>query len=66
MRMKRAWHVRRTGEKTNAYRVLAGKTEERRSVGRRRRRWEDYIRMDFKEIRLEGVDWIRVAKDIDN
>jgi hypothetical protein len=41
------------------------KSEGKRPLGRRRRRWKDGIRMDLREIGLGGVDWIRVAQDRD-
>jgi hypothetical protein len=47
------------------YKVLVGKSEGKRPLGRPRRRWEDGIRMDLREIDLEGVDWIRMAQDRD-
>jgi hypothetical protein len=47
------------------YRVLVGKPEGRRPLGRPRRRWEDNIKMDLQEIRYEGVDWIELAQDRD-
>jgi hypothetical protein len=47
------------------YKVLVGKTEGKRLLGRRRRRWEDGIRMDLREIGLGGVDCIRLAQDRD-
>jgi hypothetical protein len=47
------------------YKVLVGKPEGKRPLGRPRRRWEDMVRMDLKEIGLEGVDWIRLAQDRD-
>jgi hypothetical protein len=47
------------------YKVLVGKPEGKRPLGRPRRRWEDEIRMDLREIGLEGVDWIRLAQDRD-
>jgi hypothetical protein len=49
-RMRWAGHVARMGEGRNLYRVLAGKPEGRRPLGRPRRRWEDGIRMDLEEI----------------
>jgi hypothetical protein len=45
------------------YRVLMGKPEGKRSVGRPRRRWEDGIRMDLREIGWGSVDWIQLAQD---
>jgi hypothetical protein len=47
------------------YKVLLGKPEGKRPPGRPRRRWEDGIRMDLREIGLCGVDWIRLAQDRD-
>jgi hypothetical protein len=47
------------------HKVLVGKPEGKRPLGRQRRRWEDGIRMDLKEIGWEGVDWIRLAQDRD-
>jgi hypothetical protein len=44
---------------------LVGKPEGRRPLGRPRRRWEDVVRMDLREIGLEGVDWIRLSQDRD-
>jgi hypothetical protein len=64
-RMKWAGHVARMGEERKMYKVLVGKPEGKRPLGRPRRRWEDGIRMYLKEIGLEGVDWIRLAQDRD-
>jgi len=47
------------------YRVLVGKPEENRPLGRPRRRWVDNIRMDFQEVGCGYVDWIRLAQDRD-
>jgi hypothetical protein len=44
------------------YKVLVGKPEGKRPLGRPRRRWEEGIRMDLREIGLRGVDWIRLAQ----
>jgi hypothetical protein len=66
-RMRWAGHVARMGGgKRNAYRLLVGKTEGKRPVGRRRRRWVDSIKMDLLEIGWGGVDWIGLAQDRDN
>jgi hypothetical protein len=53
------------GEKRNAYRLLLGKPEERRPLGRLRRRWLDNIRMDLVEVGWGDVDWICLAQDRD-
>jgi hypothetical protein len=57
-REKWAGHVARTGEERKVYKVLVGKPEGKRPPGRPKRRWEDGIRMDLREIGLGGVDWI--------
>jgi hypothetical protein len=57
--------VARMGEERKVYKVLVGKPEGRRPLGRPWRRWEDGIRMDLREIGLGGVDWIRLAQDRD-
>jgi hypothetical protein len=64
-RMRWAGHVARMGEKRNAYRILVGKPEGKRPLGRPRRRWEDNIRMDLREIGWGGMDWIDLAQDRD-
>jgi hypothetical protein len=53
------------GEKRNAYRILVGKPEGRRPLGRPRRRWVDNITTDLREIGWDGVDWIDLAQDRD-
>jgi hypothetical protein len=64
-RMRWAGHVARMGEERNMYKVLVGKPEGKRPLGRPRRRWEDGMRMDLREIGLGGVDWIRLSQDRD-
>jgi hypothetical protein len=49
----------------NAYKILAEKPEGKRPLGRPRRRWEDNIKVDLREIGIEGVDWIELAHDRD-
>jgi hypothetical protein len=51
------------GEKRKAYRLLVGKPEGKRPLGRPRRRWVDNIKMDLGEVGLSDVDWIDVAQD---
>ena len=58
-------HVVRMGEERGAYRVLVGKPEGKRPLGRPRRRWVDNIRMDLQEVGCEYVDWIGLAQDRD-
>jgi hypothetical protein len=60
-----AENVARMGEKRNAYRLLVGKTEGKRPLGRPRRRWVDNIRMDVVELELGDVDWIGLAENRD-
>jgi hypothetical protein len=50
-------------EKRNVYRLLVGKPEGKRPLGRLRHRWMDNIKMDLLEIRLNFVDWIGLAQD---
>jgi hypothetical protein len=53
------------GEKRNAYRPLVGKPEGKRPLGRPRRKWVNNIKMDLREIKWDGVDWIAMAQDRD-
>ena len=64
-RMRWAGHVARMGEERGAHRVLVGKPEGKRPLGRPRRRWVDDIRMDLQEVRCGYVDWIGLAQDRD-
>jgi hypothetical protein len=52
-------------ERRGAYRALLGKPEGRRPLGKPRRRWEDNIKMDLRELGWGGVDWIDLAQDRD-
>jgi hypothetical protein len=65
-RMRWAGLVAGMGDKRNAYRILVGKPEERRSLGRPRRRWVDNIKMDLRKIGWDGVDWVYLAQDRDH
>jgi hypothetical protein len=64
-RMRWAGHVVRMGEERKVYKVLVGKPEGKRPLGRPRRRWEDGIRMDLRETGWGSVDWIQLAQDRD-
>ena len=64
-RMRCAGHVARMGEGRSVYRVLVGKPEGKRPLGRPRRRWEDNIKMDLQEVGCGGVDWIELAQNKD-
>jgi hypothetical protein len=61
-RMRWAGNVARMGEERKVCKVLVGKPEGKRPLGRPRRRWEYGIRMDLREIGLGGVDWIRLSQ----
>jgi hypothetical protein len=60
-RIRWVGHVVRRARKRNAYRILVGKPEEKRPLGRPRRSWMDNIKMDFREIGSDGMDWIDLA-----
>ena len=53
------------GERRGVYRILVGKPEGKRPLGRPRRRWEDNIKMDLEEAGFGEVDWIDLAQDRD-
>jgi hypothetical protein len=61
--MRWAGHVARIRTTRNAYRILVGKPDGRRPLGRRRRRWVDNIKMDLRETGWDGMDWIELAQD---
>jgi len=52
-----------TGQTRGTYKVSVGIPEQKRPLGRTRHRWEDSIKMDLKEIRWEGKNWIELAQD---
>jgi hypothetical protein len=62
-RNKWAAYAARMGENRNAYKLLVGKPEGKRPLGRPRRRWVDNIRMNLGEVEWGDVDWIGLAKD---
>ena len=64
-RMRWAGHVARMGEDRWVYRVLVGKPEGKRPLGRPRNGWVDNIRMDLQEVGCGYVDWIGLAQDTD-
>ena len=53
------------GERRGVYRVLVGKPEGKRPLGRPRRRWEDNVKMDLQKVGRGGMDWIELAQDRD-
>jgi len=63
--MRCAGHVARMGEESGVYRVLVGKPEGRRPVGRPKRRWVDNITTNLQEVGCGYVDWIGLAQDRD-
>ena len=63
--MRCAGHVVRMGERRGVYRVLVGKPEGKRPLGRPRRRWQDNIKMDLQEVESGGMDLIELAQDRD-
>jgi len=64
---RRRWagHAAGMGERSGIYRVLVGKPEGKRPLGRPRRRWEDNIKMDLQEVGCGGMDWIETTQDRD-
>ena len=64
-RMRWAGHVARMGEEREVYRILVGKPEGKRPLGRPRLRWMDNIRMDLQEVGCGYMDWIGLAQDRD-
>jgi hypothetical protein len=61
--MRWAGHVSQMGEKRNAYRILVGKPEGKRPLGRPRHGWVDNIKMDLRELGWDYMDWINLALD---
>ena len=64
-RKKWAGHVACMGESRCVHRILVGKPEGKRSLGTPRRRWENYIKMEFQDVGCGGMDWIDLPQDGD-
>ena len=64
-RLRWAGHVAHMEQFRNAYRVLVGKPERKKPLGSPRRRWEDNIKMDLREVGCDLGDWIALAEDRD-
>jgi hypothetical protein len=64
-RMRWAGHVARMEERKGVYRILVRKSEEKRPLGRHRRRWEDNIKMDLQKVECGVMDWIELALNTD-
>jgi hypothetical protein len=62
-RMRWVGHVARMWEGRGVYRILVVRPEGKRPLGRPRHRWEDNIKMDVREIRIDGANWIRLAQE---
>jgi hypothetical protein len=62
-RMRWIEHVARMGKERGVYRFLVGRPECKRPLGRRRHRWEDSIKMDLREIGIDGTNWIQLAQE---
>ncbi|KAJ4449403.1 hypothetical protein ANN_00802 [Periplaneta americana] len=62
-RLRWTGHIARMGESRNAYRVLVGRPEGKRPLGRPRRRWEDNIKLDLREVGYDDRDWINLAQN---
>jgi len=64
-KMRWAVHAERMGQRRSLYKVLVGKAEGRRPLRRTRRRWEDNIKMELREVGCGGMDWNKLAQDTD-
>jgi len=63
IRMRLTGHVVRVGKRRDGYRILVGKPEGKRPLGRTKHRWEDSIKMDLQEVGCGGMGWIMLAQD---
>ena len=64
-RIRWAGHVARMGVRRGVYKVLVGKHEGKKPLGRLRHRWEENIKMDIQEVGCGGMEWIELAQDRD-
>jgi hypothetical protein len=62
-RLRWVGHVARIGKGRCVYRVLVGRSKGKETTGRPRRRWEDNIKLDLREMRVDGANWIRLAQN---
>jgi hypothetical protein len=62
--MRWVGHVARLGERRGTHRILVGRPEGKRTLGRPKHRWEDNIKMALQEVEWGGVDWIHMAQDM--
>jgi hypothetical protein len=62
-RMRWAGHVAHMGEGRDVYRILVVRPEVKRPLGRPRRRWGDNIKLDLREMEIDGANWIQLAQD---
>jgi hypothetical protein len=58
------WYLARMGEERGVYRILFGRPKGKRPLRRPRRRWEDNIKLDLREIGIDGANWIHLAQDV--
>jgi hypothetical protein len=63
IKSRRVGYVARMGEGRGVYRVLLGRPEGKRSLGRPKRRWKDNIKLELREIGIDGAIWIQLAQD---
>jgi hypothetical protein len=61
--MRWVGHAARMGKGRGVYRVLVGRTEAKRPLGRPRRRWEDNIKLNLREVGIDGASWIQLARN---
>jgi hypothetical protein len=61
--MRSVGHVARTGERRGVYRVLVGKRDGKRQLGKPRLRWEDNTKTDLQKVGCGGRDWVELAQD---